>query len=235
MLALVLDTSGVEVQPLVVNVFRCADERLRLATIPLEMTIGSENANLILLQESAELMQHAHQKLNPLRRTGAALKGALKNLREFGARYRRPKDVSNAILAIEKLIGKDDLNEDHNIFLEMLGLPLTPRATPLHRRHRKKNIDFFPRFSADHIFPGGLMVPSSHPSAVPSDGTTFSSALSSTTEERESNCSSPDNGAAAGAESNATTPEVVVQTAGGEIQDDLLDSFLQELDSDWSF
>jgi hypothetical protein len=234
MLALVVDTCGVEVQPVLVNISKCGDERVRLSCVALDMMVGTENPDLQLMQQAGDLVQRAHSEMNPLRRTGAALKGALKTLREYGARYRRPKDVSDAISAIEKLIGKDGLDEENNIFLEMLGLPLRPRPAPSRRKHRKKKDDF-PRFSADHIFPGGLIAPSSHAYAVPNDGTTFSAVLSSPSEDSDSNASTPVIGPAAADAilllnlATLTTQVAVVQAAAGEIPDDLLDSFLAEL------
>ena len=161
MLALVVDSAGLELTPLVVDITPAGDS-LRFVCALVE----NAGENIGILKEAADLLNQAHSVANPLMKTNCSLFSALKHLKEFGGRYRQPELVSRLVDSIEELVGEVGSEKDRSVFLEMLGLPSKAKTQPKRRIHRKQNKKVKP-FQAAHRIDQITMLPSVHAAAIP--------------------------------------------------------------------
>ena len=163
MLALVVDSAGLELTPLMVDITEAGGDSLRFVCTHVENAGG---ANVGILKEAAALLTQAHSVANPLMKTNCSLFSALKHLKEFGGRYRKPELVSRLVDSIEELVGEVGSDKDRSVFLEMLGLPTKGNTKPTRRIHRKKN-KIVKAFQAAHRIDPNTLLPSVHAAAIP--------------------------------------------------------------------
>ena len=161
MLALVLDSAGLELSPLVVDITTAGDALRFVCT-----RVEKAGEDIGILKEAADLLIQAHNIANPLMKTNCSLFSALKHLKEFGGRYRKPELVSRLVNTIEELVGSAGSDRDRSVFLEMLGLPTKAKTQPKKRSHRKKNKKL-KAFQAAHRIDQNTLLPSVHQAAIP--------------------------------------------------------------------
>jgi hypothetical protein len=161
MLALVVDSAGLELTPLVVDMTAAGDS-IRFVCSRVEEVGG----DIGILKEAANLLLQAHSVANPLMKTNCSLFSALKHLKEFGGRYRKPELVSRLVNTIEELVGPVGSERDRSVFLEMLGLPTKAKTQPYRRLHRKQNKKV-KAFQAAHRIDQNTLLPSVHTAAIP--------------------------------------------------------------------
>lgn len=156
MLVLTMDCNGERLQPMLVKVTE------QNGVTQFECSKAEMDDQM---QKTVQKLQQLHTNANPMMKTNSTLFAALRNLKQFGARYRKHQEVAQAVDAIEALLQSQKDDDQRSVFCEMLGLPSHSFSRLFRRVHRKKQRGT-PRFAAAHITEAVTMQ-SQHPTAVP--------------------------------------------------------------------
>jgi len=164
MLALSMDCNGERLEPILMEITEVEGGVLfECTTVDGRTDIWRREKESI--EKAVEALELLHYGANPLMKTNAGLFSALKNLKTFGARYRRPKEVEKVVEAIETFLQTQQDDAHRSVFLEMLGLPSRTDSRPFRRTHKRKR-QAPPKFSATHRI-GDKTLDSFHDAAIP--------------------------------------------------------------------
>lgn len=156
MLVLTMDCHGERLEPMLVKV----TEQNGVTQFECSNADMDEN-----MKQTVQKLKQLHTEANPMMKTNSTLFAALRNLQQFGARYRKHKEVAQAVEAIEALLQSQKDEDKRSVFCEMLGLPSYPFSRLFRRVHRKKTKETPLRFAATNLAQGVTMQ-SQHPAAV---------------------------------------------------------------------
>ena len=165
MLALSMDCNGERLEPILMEFVEVDGGILFECTKMDGKTDITWQRERACVEKAVEALELLHYGANPLMKTNAGLFSALRNLKTFGARYRRPKEVEKVVEAIETFLQTQQDDAHRSVFFEMLGLPSRTDSRPFRRTHKRKR-QAPPKFSATHRI-GDKTLDSFHDAAIP--------------------------------------------------------------------